>query len=735
MPKIMSSNKNVEKSRKNDDNSSVDSHSKRKKNHLRSSGSNNHGDEDDDSDEDDEDWETESGDIESESDSDSDVSRSMNELSSSDDNSDSDSEISKKQLKYDVKSEEFRKLLYENFPSKYLKQKIIGEEKGKKSSSKKTVSPKKKSAKERDETSDDESSESRHHRSHKDKKRRKKSTSTQEQEDAEDTKNYSIILAALGGDGMDNDDEAEIEEMLNDKNEECGSDDEKTFMKESYMQIALPVETSNEKESVKRKRSKHIETVDVESEYLELIELKQHLASKLVKKPKSKILLSTYKDCKEAINKLIKKNRAENAKDYYKLIRTEEEESTCEIKYFKTKLSHKEQVKVISDLKEVNNHIRIDRPYRIMLLQSKMPIKYKATVMQKLNTMYSMEPSDPEYYKLKTWVDAFMRVPFDINHSLSVKLDDGIDVCSSYMKNAKAILDSSVYGLEDAKLQTMQMIGQWITNPAAMGSTIAIHGPMGTGKTSIVKEGISKILGREFAFIALGGAGDASFLEGHSYTYEGSIWGRIVQILMDSKCMNPIIYFDELDKVSDTARGQEIISVLTHLTDTTQNSQFHDKYFSEIDFDLSKCLFIFSYNDESKVSPILKDRMYRIQTKGYDTKEKLIIAKKYLLPKIREQVNFNDSDVVIPDDTISYIVTDARFTQNEQGVRNLKRCLEVIHTKLNLFRLVSDDDSVHILGKQVELKVTFPFTVTRQVVDALIKNEETLNPSLLAMYV
>ena len=390
---------------------------------------------------------------------------------------------------------------------------------------------------------------------------------------------------------------------------------------------------------------------------------------------------------------------------------------------------------MISDLKEVNNHIRIDRPYRIMLLQSKMPIKYKATVMQKLNTMYSMEPSDPEYYKLKTWVDAFMRVPFDINHSLSVKLDDGIDVCSSYMKNAKAILDSSVYGLEDAKLQTMQMIGQWITNPAAMGSTIAIHGPMGTGKTSIVKEGISKILGREFAFIALGGAGDASFLEGHSYTYEGSIWGRIVQILMDSKCMNPIIYFDELDKVSDTARGQEIISVLTHLTDTTQNSQFHDKYFSEIDFDLSKCLFIFSYNDESKVSPILKDRMYRIQTKGYDTKEKLIIAKKYLLPKIREQVNFNDSDVVIPDDTISYIVTDARFTQNEQGVRNLKRCLEVIHTKLNLFRLVSDDDSVHILGKQVELKVTFPFTVTRQVVDALIKNEETLNPSLLAMYV
>ena len=82
--------------------------------------------------------------------------------------------------------------------------------------------------------------------------------------------------------------------------------------------------------------------------------------------------------------------------------------------------------------------------------------------------------------------------------------------------------------------------------------------------------------------------------------------------------MNPVIYFDELDKVSDTPKGEEIIGILTHLTDTSQNSKFHDKYFSEIDFDLSKCLFIFSYNDERKVNPILRDRMYRINTSGYN---------------------------------------------------------------------------------------------------------------------
>jgi ATP-dependent Lon protease len=343
-----------------------------------------------------------------------------------------------------------------------------------------------------------------------------------------------------------------------------------------------------------------------------------------------------------------------------------------------------------------------------------------------------MDPGDNEYYKIKNWVDTFMRIPFGMYKSLSVKMDDGMEKCNAFMENAKQTLDECTYGLNDAKMQIMQFMGQWIANPGAMGSAIAIHGPPGTGKTSIVKEGISKILGREFAFIALGGAGDSSFLEGHSYTYEGSSWGKIVQILIDSKCMNPVIYFDELDKVSDTPRGEEIIGVLTHLTDTSQNSQYHDKYFSEIDFDLSKCLFIFSYNDESKVNPILRDRMYRIQTKGYEAKDKIVIARNYLLPKIREQVNFKEGEVIIPDDTIQYIVGNTALTKEESGVRNLKRCLEIIHTKLNLFRLIKPDSG--LFGKDMEMKVTFPYTVSRKDVDILIKNEEKQNQSLLAMY-
>jgi ATP-dependent Lon protease len=254
----------------------------------------------------------------------------------------------------------------------------------------------------------------------------------------------------------------------------------------------------------------------------------------------------------------------------------------------------------MKEMKEINDMINIDKPYRLSLLESNIPPKYKATVMQKLNVLRTMEPGDPEYYKIKHWVDMFMRVPFGNYKNLDVKMSEGIEVCSRFIVDAKTTLDNCVYGLDDAKLQILQMVGQWIANPKAMGTAIAINGPPGTGKTTLIKDGISKILGREFAFVTLGGSSDSSTLKGHSYTYEGSTHGKIADILIQTGKNNPIIFFDELDKVS--TKTEEIYSVLTHLTDTTQNNEFHDNYFSEIELDVSKCLFVFSYNDESKVS-------------------------------------------------------------------------------------------------------------------------------------
>jgi ATP-dependent Lon protease len=149
--------------------------------------------------------------------------------------------------------------------------------------------------------------------------------------------------------------------------------------------------------------------------------------------------------------------------------------------------------------------------------------------------------------------------------------------------------------------------------------------------------------------------------------------------------MNPIIFFDELDKVSNTHRGDEVIGVLTHLTDSSQNERFNDRYFGELDLDLSKSLIIFSYNDESLINPILKDRMITIRVKGYDTKDKQVIAKDYLLPDILKQFNFKPSDVIFPEEIVNKII---QKVPSESGVRNLKRGLEAIVTNYNMLRYI-----------------------------------------------
>ena len=394
-----------------------------------------------------------------------------------------------------------------------------------------------------------------------------------------------------------------------------------------------------------------------------------------------------------------------------------------DLKFFKDNLSIEKQELVLKQVKEIMDYGEIDKPYRLALLDSDIPIDMKSLAYKKINSLKYLEQGAGEYHKIKNWIDTFMKIPFGKYHDIPLTIEDGVEKCHDFMGNAKKILDKAVYGLDDAKLQIMQMIGQWIANPKSIGTSIAIKGPMGTGKTTLVKEGISNILDRDFAFIALGGATDSSFLEGHSYTYEGSTWGKIVEILVKSKSMNPIIYFDELDKVSETPKGEEIIGILTHLTDSTQNSKFHDKYFSELEFDLSRCMFIFSYNDETKINPILKDRMYRIQTKGYAVKEKTVIAKNYLIPDIQKQVSFNKEDIVISNDIIRYIID--KYTDKEDGVRNLKRCLEVIHTKLNLCRLMKPEEN--IFKKDMDINIKFPITLDNSIIDKLIKKEEPQN--------
>ena len=361
-----------------------------------------------------------------------------------------------------------------------------------------------------------------------------------------------------------------------------------------------------------------------------------------------------------------------------------------DLQYLRKK-SKTEQAEFLQKLTELYTLSSKNTPLMFRLLESSIPDRFKFIAYKKILDLVNDHSG-----KLYPWIDAFLRIPqkaipLPVNYSQP-------DACHLFLKKCELTLDQCTYGMRKAKDQFLQLIGKWIVNPDSMGTAIALKGPMGTGKTTLIKHGISKLLNRPFAFVPLGGASDGSFLEGHSYTYEGSTYGKIVDILIQSKVSNPVIFFDELDKISE--RGSDVTGILTHLIDTTQNSQFHDKYFSELDFDLSKCLFVFSYNDETLVNPILRDRMTTIEIPGYEKGEKVIIARDYLIPELEKEYNLS---MVWSDSLLEKVLEK---TENELGVRNLKRSLDTLYSRMNLRRLLHPT-------------LSFPSQITSEEIDAL----------------
>jgi len=290
-----------------------------------------------------------------------------------------------------------------------------------------------------------------------------------------------------------------------------------------------------------------------------------------------------------------------------------------------------------------------------------------------------------------------------------------------YIRDCRKALDEAVFGHKEAKTQLERIIGQWI-NGEAKGAVLGLEGPPGTGKTSLAKHGLSKCLKdengnpRPFAFLPIGGSTNGSTLVGHNYTYVGSTWGRIVDILMTHKCMNPIIFIDEIDKVSHTEHGKEIISILTHLTDSTQNDEFEDKYYSGIKFDLSKALIVFSFNDINLLDPILRDRITIIHTNSLSTKDKIKIVNDYMFPEILKDVGFAKGEIVLSDQAIIDITET--YT-NEAGVRKLKEKLYELVRELNLNNIFDKN-------------ITYPYIVSDEFIKKIFENKPKIKVKKIA---
>ena len=421
------------------------------------------------------------------------------------------------------------------------------------------------------------------------------------------------------------------------------------------------------------------------------------------------------------------KKESEIIQKFFKLMTTPIETETIDdhIDQFKA-LKDDEQKRMIEALE--NRPKAKDQPVMFKILNMKTTPEIQAQLLSKYNNLQALDPSSGEYYKMRNWLEKATALPLGVRKEMPAKVDDGPEICQAFMSRAKKCLDDAIYGQDESKLQILQFIASKITNPQARGMSLLLVGPPGIGKTSLIKNGIAKALDWPFQFISLGGDSDASTFSGHQVVYEGSHCGKIVNSLIAAKSMSMILMFDELDKVSTTAKGEEIQNLLVHLTDPTQNADFEDKYLAGIPLDLSQSMFIFSANDISKIDRVLLDRFQVIYLEGYGPKEKMEIAEKFLLPGALKDVNLAER-IGIPKEVVQHIMET--YAKEEEGVRELKRCMEQIAQKINMLRLFNNPELPFYIKD-----FSLPFILKKEHIDKFLKEKKSgsMDISALRMY-
>jgi ATP-dependent Lon protease len=388
----------------------------------------------------------------------------------------------------------------------------------------------------------------------------------------------------------------------------------------------------------------------------------------------------------------------------------------------------------IYEYKRIKNNEIDDNDIKSKILLLNVDISTKTFILDKFNSLKKpIFGSDGDYNKNMTWIKTALDIPFGKYKELQVDINDSSRRINDYFKKVKAIMDKHVHGLDNIKQEIIEYIAKRISNPQSKGQILALHGSPGIAKTCLLRS-LGEALDLPFQQISFGGLSDASILTGHSETYVGSKAGKIVEALQRSQAMNMILYLDEIDKIS-SGKSKEINGVLTHLLDEQQNSHFQDTYLSNIDLDLSKIFFVVSFNDISKVSSIVTDRMKIINIDTPTTEEKIQIANLKLMPEIIKELNFHKNFKFIFDKDLMYTFMK-RHSKDNEGMRQIKKKLENIFNKINYLHLTDTlDDSNLLIDDTIEPKTgeitNTIVTITQGFIDLCLKEKRELSYNMM----
>lgn len=321
-----------------------------------------------------------------------------------------------------------------------------------------------------------------------------------------------------------------------------------------------------------------------------------------------------------------------------------------------------EQLKAIqSELGQQDMRTEELKEIRGNIAKAKMPKKVQTEALRELDRLSKIPAASPEYSVIRTYLDWVCELPW------SIATDDQLDIAK-----AERVLNRDHYNLKKVKKRILEFLAVRKLNPKGKSPILCFIGPPGVGKTSLGKS-IARSMGRKFVRISLGGIRDEADIRGHRRTYIGALPGRILQELRKCQSRNPVFMLDELDKIGADFRGDPA-SALLEVLDPEQNNNFSDHYLDQ-PFDLTDVMFIGTANYTEPIPPALFDRMEVIELPGYTQKEKLSIAKRYLVPRQLKEHGLKKTKLTIKDEAIVGIIS--QYTR-EAGVRNLERHIAAI---------------------------------------------------------